>query len=173
MTNHVHLLVTGDKNGSISSMMQDLGRRYVQRFNKKYHRTGTLWEGRFRSSLVDSEHYVLRCYRYIELNPVRAKMVFSACEYLWSSVQANGYLHPDPIVEPHATYQRLGGDEKARALSYRALLNEEIDEQETHSIRAHLNQGKVLGSPRFQQQIAELTGRSVDLKPIGRPRTID
>ena len=170
MTNHVHLLVTGERIGSVSAMMQGLGTKYVRYFNRQYHRTGTLWEGRFKSSLVDSENYVLRCYRYIELNPVRAHMVKRAHEYSWSSVNANAFGQPDYVVVPHPAFLDLGKDRDTRLRNYRALLSDVVTEYEISAIRAHLNQGKVLGSARFQRQIEELVGRSVDLKPNGRPR---
>ncbi|WP_338026909.1 transposase [Coralloluteibacterium stylophorae] len=104
MTNHVHLLVTPEEAGGVSRMMQAIGRRYVGCFNARYRRTGTLWEGRFKSALVDSEHYLLRCYRYIELNPVRAHMTASPGGYRWSSYRCNADDHPDPILTPHPEY---------------------------------------------------------------------
>lgn len=170
MTNHVHMLVTGEQLGCISKMMQALGRCYVQYFNNRYHRTGTLWEGRFRSSLVDSESYLLRCYRYIELNPVRARMVHRAEDYSWSSANANACGKPDPVVSPHSVFLNLGKDRQSRSRNYRALLCEPVTAKEIGDIRAHVNQGKVLGSTRFQRQIEELVDRSVGLKPKGRPK---
>jgi len=172
MTNHAHLLVTGRSVGCVSAMMQSLGRRYVRRFNSRHDRTGTLWEGRFKSSLVDSERYVLACYRYIELNPVRAGMVNTPEEYPWSSVCANAYGNHDALVCPHQTYLQLAPDESECFLIYRAFLGEHISRKEIRSIRKHINQGKVLGSVRFQKQIEELTGRPVDLKPMGRPKKL-
>ncbi len=163
------MLVTGGQPGCISSMMQGLGRRYVQYFNSRYHRTGTLWEGRFKSSLVDSENYILRCYRYIEQNPVRALMVLCAEDYRWSSVNANAFGKPDPVVSPHLVYLDLGKDRSSRQRNYQTLLCDSITEHEISKIRAHINQGKVLGSTSFQQEIKELVGRSVGLKPKGRP----
>lgn len=101
MTNHVHLLVTPASVGGVSRMMQQVGRGYVGYFNTAHHRTGTLWEGRFKSSLVDSDRYLLTCYRYIEMNPVRAAMVAAPGEYRWSSYASNAHAHSDPIVTPH------------------------------------------------------------------------
>lgn len=164
------MLVTGGRLGCISAMMQALGRRYVRYFNDRHQRTGTLWEGRFKSSLVDSESYLLRCYRYIELNPVRAHMVARAEDYAWSSASANAFGKPDRVVSPHPVYSNLGKDRSSRLRSYRALLSEPVVANENANIRAHINQGKVLGSARFQQQIEELVGRSVGLKPKGRPK---
>ena len=173
MTNHVHMLVTGGQLGCISTMMQGLGRRYVQYFNNQYRRTGTLWEGRFKSNLVDAENYLLCCYRYIELNPVRAHMVTRAQDYPWSSVHANAFGKPDPVVSPHAVFLDLGKERSSRLGCYRVLLCEPILENEISNIRAHINQGKALGSTRFQRQIEELVGRSVGLKPKGRPIKLD
>lgn len=170
MTNHVHLLATGEAIGAISAMMQMLGRRYVRRFNDRYHRTGTLWEGRFKSCLVDSERYVLICYRYIEMNPVRARMVGHPLEYVWSSVHANAAGRADALVDPHETYLGLARQEVQRLRIYSELLAQAINEHDLIAIRGHVNQGKALGGKRFQQQIAELTGREVHLRKRGRPR---
>src|ERR1700729_3005315 len=107
MTNHVHLLMTCEAQGAVSRMMQALGRRYVRYVNAMYRRTGTLWEGRFKSCLVDSECYLLTCYRYIELNPLRAAMVETPESYLWSSYHANARGAHDPLVDPHPEYLAL------------------------------------------------------------------
>ena len=151
-------------------MMQCLGRRYVQYFNKRYQRTGTLWEGRFKSSLVDSDGYLLRCYVYIELNPVRANLVTNAEAYLWSSVGANAYGKPSPLVVPHPNYTHLGKNKRQRLRAYQTLLHQEISEKQLSSIRAHINQGKVLGTPDFQRQIENLLSRRVGLSRVGRPK---
>ncbi|MEO8162047.1 MAG: transposase, partial [Arenimonas sp.] len=125
MTNHVHLLLTPQAPGASSRMMQAIGRRYVGRFNARYQRTGTLWEGRFKSVLVDSERYVLSCYRYIELNPVRAGMAATALDYRWSSHRHNGRGVSDPRIKPHPTYLALGATEAERLKAYRQLVDEE------------------------------------------------
>lgn len=170
MTNHVHLLVTGDSHGSVSAMMQSLGRRYVRKFNKRHDRTGTLWEGRFKSGLVDSERYVLTCYRYIELNPVRAGIVENPGEYPWSSVHANAFGKVDRLLDPHPVFQTLGPDMPSRMASYRDLLAQVLDEDEITLIRDHVNQGKALGSQEFQLNVESLTGLSATLVRLGRPR---
>ena len=108
MTNHVHLLVTPHEAGATSRMMQAIGRRYVGAFNGRYRRTGTLWEGRFKSALVDSTDYLLTCYRYIELNPVRAGMVAALGDYRWSSHRRNAHGAHEPRITPHAAYLSLG-----------------------------------------------------------------
>ena len=128
-------------------------------------------KGRFKSSLVGTERYVLTCYRYIEMNPVRAKMVDRPEDYEWSSVHANAYGQRENVIDPHEAYERLSGELNERLACYKVLLNEVINKDELKSIRAHINQGKVYGSTKFQEQIRELTGRRVGLRPMGRPRT--
>ena len=98
MTNHAHLLVTPERSNSASLMMKHLGQRYVQYINRAYRRTGTLWEGRFRSCLAQNEGYVLACYRYIELNPVRANIVEHPADYPWSSFRANAQGAKDVLI---------------------------------------------------------------------------
>ena len=105
MTNHIHLLVTPDTEDGISLMMQDIGRNYVRYINQTYRRSGTLWEGRFKSALIDSERYLLTCSRYIELNPVRAGMVRVPEEYRWSSYHCNALGKLNPLIKPHHLYQ--------------------------------------------------------------------
>jgi putative transposase len=108
MTNHVHLLATPAATGGISRMMQAVGRRYVGSFNARDHRTGTLWEGRFKAALVDTDRYLLTCYRYIELNPVRAHMTDNPADYPWSSYHHNALGQFSPLITPHAQYTILG-----------------------------------------------------------------
>ncbi|WP_093479039.1 transposase [Halopseudomonas yangmingensis] len=108
MTNHIHLLATPTGPDSICLMMQALGRRYVRYFNSRHRRTGTLWEGRYKSCLVDSDGYLLHCQRYIELNPVRAAMVAAPGDYRWSSYRTNAFGKASRLVSPHALYQKLG-----------------------------------------------------------------
>lgn len=170
MTNHVHLLMTGKVLGSVSSTMQCLGRRYVRRFNDRHDRTGTLWEGRFRSCLVDTERYLLACYRYIEMNPLRARMVDDPLDYRWSSARANAGGDHDPLIDPHAVYLGLAADAGARKVIYRELLDHAIDEDELTTIRAYVRRGGAMGSKQFQEQIEALTGRTARPRPRGRPK---
>ena len=118
MTNHVHLLVTPKTSGGVSMMMQTLGRYYVRYFNHCYRRTGTLWEGRFKSCVVDEDNYLLLCQRYIELNPVRAGMVSSPDDYVWSSYHANGNGKPANLWTPHPVYLNLGATTDERTKRY-------------------------------------------------------
>ncbi len=170
MTNHVHLLATPSAEAGLSSMMQRLGRCYVRWFNNRHGRTGTLWEGRFKASLVDSESYLLTCYRYIELNPVRARMVRDPRTYPWSSVHANARDDDDPLITPHAIYLALAHTTARRREMYNALLDNALSQEDLAAIRDHTRQGKALGSKRFQDQIALLVGRPVCYSPMGRPR---
>ena len=128
MTNHVHLLLTPRAANSCSELMRDLGRRYVPYFNWRHERTGTLWEGRFRASIAESAHYVLACYRYIELNPVRASMVNHPAEYRWSSYSVNSGTRSDTLVSAHPEFVALATDEDRRRASYRELFAGAMEE---------------------------------------------
>ena len=123
MTNHVHLLLTPEDGGDCSGLMRDLGRTYVRYFNDRYGRTGTLWEGRFQSCLVDSPAYVMACYRYVEENPVRAGMVARALDYPWSSHASNAGTALDESLKPHCEYLALGRNGANRQASYVGLFN--------------------------------------------------
>jgi len=170
MTNHVHILATPDREYALSAMMQSIGRRYVRYINKKYRRTGTLWEGRFKSSLIQSEHYLLTCYRYIELNPVRAGMVEHAGEYRWSGFRANGQGFTDPVLSPHEEYLRLGITQADRQTAYRALFQHQVGTDAMNDIRAALNHELVVGTSRFKDQVEAMTKRPVRMGKPGRPR---
>lgn len=155
MTNHVHLLLTPAESGRVPRLMQSLGRRYVRYFNDRHGRTGTLWEGRYRAGPVEIETYLLRCYRYIELNPVRAAMASSADGHRWSSYAANALGVDDSLVTPHAAYLALGSDAAERQRTYRAVVAEAIPEAETDLIRRELRQQRVLGSDRFKESLGD------------------
>jgi putative transposase len=169
MTNHVHLLVTSEKPDGIAKMMQSIGRRYVQYINRSYRRTGSLWEGRFKSSLVQAEEYLLTCMRYIELNPVRANMVNDPAQYRWSSYRHNGLGQMDERITPHSLYLALGKDETERLADYRGLFRSELDDAAIADIRLALAQGQPLGSERFIESMCAAVGaRRAQRKP-GRP----
>lgn len=161
MTKHVHLLMTPATSESIPKTMQTLGRRYVQYFNRKYGRTGTLWEGRYKAALIDSERYALTCYRYIELNPVRAHMVTNPAEYKWSSFNHNAFGRNDDLVRPHALYKRLGITPDERQSSYRALFNAHLPGAELKAIRDATNLGWACGDENFQETVANQVERPV------------
>ena len=174
MTNHVHLLMTPTTASGLGKVMQSVGRRYVQRFNDTYQRTGTLWEGRYRATLVDSEEYLLACHRYIELNPVRAGLVGDPGDYPWSSHGANALGARDPLVTPHERYHALGGDARARQAAYRALFGETLPDSTLGAIRDATNGGWALGSKRFRDEIAALLARRTQPGRRGRrPRRND
>ncbi len=169
MTNHVHLLVTSEKADGIAKMMQSIGRRYVQYINRSYHRTGSLWEGRFKSSLVQAEEYLLTCMRYIELNPVRANMVNDPAQYRWSSYRHNGLGQADERIAPHPLHLALGKDGGIRQAAYRALFRSELDDEALADIRLALAQGQPLGSERFSEMMCAAVGvRRAQRRP-GRP----
>jgi putative transposase len=127
MTNHIHMLVTPESTDSCARLMRNLGQRYVQYFNRRYERRGTLWEGRFWSCLVDSASYVAGCYRYIERNPVRAGMVGSPAAYRWSSYPGNAGLASNQLLVPHPEYLALSADDGSRQRAYREMVAQEDD----------------------------------------------
>jgi putative transposase len=138
MDNHTHLLATPECPGGISEMMQRLGRRYVAMFNRRHGRTGTLWEGRFKSSLVESDRHVLACYRYIELNPVRAGIVAKPEVFRWSSHVGNAFGRMDPLLIAHSSYLALATEPRARAEAYRDIVRERLSDEDIDRIRLHL-----------------------------------
>lgn len=173
MSNHVHLLASPGKEDSVPKVMQSIGRRYVQYFNFHYQRTGTLWEGRYRATVVDAENYLFECMRYIELNPVRAGMARHPREYAWSSYRANAQGKADVLVIPHGLYRRLARDEDERHAAYRELVKVPMDVELLAEIRECTNKGWALGSRRFQSKIERLTERRTAPLPKGRPKRCD
>ncbi len=169
MTNHVHLLCTPQQEGAVSRMMQALGRRYVRYFNFEYRRSGTLWEGRYKSCLVQAERYLLEVYRYIELNPVRAEMVTDPGEYRWSSYQINALGKVSDLCTPHPEYLALGVEPLERRENYRALFVHHVDDELLEEIRTNTNKGMAVGNDRFKEEIETLTGRRLRAKKRGRP----
>ena len=170
MTNHVHLLLTPDGADGPARLMNRLGRRYVRRINDLHRRTGTLWEGRFRSCITGDEGHVLACYRYVELNPVRAGMVADPLEYTWSSHSDNLGGEPVGFLTPHASYLALGPDRAARAAAYRALFAEALADETADQIRIATATNAPFATRRFQQQIEAMLGRRVAPLPTGRPK---
>lgn len=172
MTNHVHLLLTPHGKTSASGLMQSLGRRYVQYVNRTYKRSGTLWEGRFKASLVNAEEYLLLCYRYIELNPVRAGMVKDPGAYPWSSYRSHGLGARDQLIGDHALYRALGATAEERRRSYRDLFRSQLDEAALTEIRKAASRELVLGNERFRQEIEEALGKRVEPQKRGRRKGI-
>ncbi|WP_010485698.1 transposase [Pseudomonas sp. S9] len=170
MTNHVHLLITPSTVESVGRLMKGLGQRYVQYINRTYRRSGTLWEGRYRSCLLNEESYVLACYRYIEMNPVRAGMVDHPAEYRWSSYRVNAQGESSSLIKPHLLFSRLGEDCEQRASAYRELFRYELDPGLVDQIRSATNSNYALGSPKFAVEVANALGRTVVAGTPGRPR---
>jgi putative transposase len=169
MTNHVHLLVTPVNRDSISRAIQSVGRRYVQFVNFKHRRTGTLWEGRHRMSLVDSEKYLLTCMRYIELNPVRANLVQAPADYRWSSYRFNAYSDSNPVIKRHEIYEALGFDAEERMEVYRSLFDDALKDRDIEMIRRSAMSSMPTGSKRFREQVEKATGRKLGHLQRGRP----
>lgn len=170
MTNHVHLLCTSHQDQGISKMMQSVGRMYVAYFNREYKRTGTLWEGRFKSCLIQDEHYLLEVYRYIELNPVRASMVQDPAEYTWSSYQCNALGKVSDLHTPHPLYLSLGLSVAERQKSYQSLFKHHVDGHLLTDIRQAAQKGLALGSDDFKRKVESLTGQKQSQGKRGRPK---
>lgn len=170
MTNHIHLLVTPTDESGVSRMMQSLGRNYVRYINLMYQRTGTLWEGRFKSSLVASDHYFFVVSRYIELNPVRAGMVGLPGEYPWSSYRHNGMGLTIGLMTEHQLYKNLGQTRSARILHYRALFRQELPLSLVQEIRFCINKDWLVGNKYFQKQIEEVCKRKINRREWGGDR---
>ena len=153
MTNHVHLLVTPGGAQGCACLMRDLGRRYVRYFNRRHERSGTLWEGRFRSCVAQSARYVMACYRYIESNPVRAGMVDHAAAYRWSSHAANSGMRADVLVTPHTEYLALSTGDEARHAAYRGLFENEQEAGLVAAIRDAIKGGYPLASDAFKANV--------------------
>lgn len=170
MTNHVHLLCTPlQDNQGVSRMMQSLGRKYVRYFNDHYIQTGTLWEGRFKTSLVCSSDYLLSVYRYIELNPVRANMVNDPVDYKWSSYHFNAMGKSTDLCKPHDMYLMLGQNDHARRIAYRALFQNTLQDSLTKRITDAMSRELPLGDDKFTQHIEAITGEKLKRQKLGRP----
>jgi len=164
MPNHIHLLVSPDRATSLPRTMQSLGSRYVRHINARHQRTGTLWEGRYRAAVIQSEKYFLHCSRYIELNPVRANLAAEPSSYPWSSYRANALGAADALVTRHPLFADL--DPKA----YRAAFADGLPAETLAAIRNATNGGWALGDEKFRAHIADLGGRRTEPLPRGRPR---
>lgn len=172
MTNHIHFLVTPQTEKSISNTMKVVGSRYAQYINLKYKRTGTLWEGRHRSSLVQTDKYLLTCYRYIELNPVRATMVKRPEEYPWSSYGVNAW-GDNYWLAPHVEYLSLGKTTEERCYAYRELFKVQLSEENLHLIRQSAHYSQPIGDDRFREQIEKRYGITLGQSKRGRPKKVE
>ncbi len=170
MTNHTHLLITPDTAHSPGVLMKALGQRYVQYINRRYGRTGSLWEGRFRSCIVDDEQYFFICQRYIELNPVRAQMVDHPAHHPWSSYRANAQGASDALLTPHQLYVTLGQESNERQKAYRDLFEQELPSEKVEFIRRATNGNYALGDMPFIKSAADVLERFVTPQRAGRPR---
>jgi len=169
MDNHVHLLLSPAAAGAISRLMHKLGTSYVSLFNARHQRTGSLWEGRYKACLVDSEDYLLRCARYIDLNPVRARLTDDPRHYRWSSCAALCGLRRDPLLTLHPAQRALGADPDLCARAYLALLEEAIPEEELQAIRLYLQQQRAWGRDDFRSRVQASTQRFAAARPAHRP----
>lgn len=168
MSNHLHLLATPNDETGLAKMMQWVGRHYVPYFNFKYKRSGTLWQGRFKTSVIDSERYFMVCSRYIELNPVRAGIVHNPVEYHWSSYQHHIGLRADPLITDHALFWALGNTPFEREAAYKALAEQGLSSMELEQMRNSFK-GWVIGSDQFKAQLEKQATRRVAPAPKGRP----
>ncbi len=170
MTNHLHLLITPDSKEQLAIFMQSMANRYVRYFNAIHHRTGTIWEGRFKSCLVDSEHYLFTLYKYIEMNPIKANMVKDIADYQWSSYQHNALGQTDSLITEHPLYKDLGTNTKQRYESYKEMfvvLNKtKLERQITEATM----RGEVFGSDGFHSRMSKLISRSTKLTAHGGDR---
>lgn len=170
MTNHLHLLITPKDRGQLTKFMQSMASRYVRYFNARYKRTGTIWEGRFKSCLVDSEHYLFALYKYIEMNPVKANMVKDVAEYEWSSYRHNALRLTDSLITEHELYKNLGVNNQLRSKNYRDIFDVlNIEKQETQITEATMR-GEVYGSDFFHSKIGQLIPRVTKLASHGGDR---
>jgi putative transposase len=169
MPNHVHLLVTPRETGAVARTMQDLGRRYVRLFNDSHSRTGTLWEGRYKSCVIDTENYLLTCHRYIELNPVRAKLVDDAANYAWSSHRHYALGASNPLIVRHEAFEALAPNEPERRQAFQSLFRSPIADELLRRIRSTTNQGWAFGSDAFIEHIERTSGRVAKPPKRGPP----
>lgn len=171
MKNHVHLLLTPSEASAPSMMMKHLGQCYVQYINRTYQRSGTLWKGRFKSCLAQNENYAMHCYRYIELNSVRAHMTGHPEDYRWSSFSCNGGGLETDLLIPHPSYLSLGENALQRQRAYRSKVEAGVTEELLKSIRSATNGNFALGSEQFNREVELALNRRVSPGHAGRPRT--
>lgn len=173
MPNHIHLLITPHSPDSLSKLMQSVTGRYGQYVNASQGRSGTLWGGRYKACIVESERYLLSCYRYIELNPVRAGLVGHAADYSWSSHGCNGAGEVSRLITPHPLYQALGSSSETRRAAYRALFRGHMEASLMRRIREALNQGRALAGERFRRDMEARLSRPMGAARRGRPSDRD
>lgn len=170
MSNHVHLLATPKSEGSAGKTLQSVGIRYACHFNKRYERTGTLWEGRYRATPIDSERYLMVCSRYIELNPVRAGVVAHPQNWRWSSYRQNAEGEPDPLSTQHPLFATLGNSLAEQRSAYRTLFDEMAAPEDLRAIRDATNKGWALGDEAFKRKIEAIAQRRTSPLRVGKKR---
>ena len=170
MSNHLHLLVTPKDKGQLTVFMQSMSNRYVRYFNATRQRTGTIWEGRYKSCLVDSEHYLFTLYKYIEMNPIKANIVKELKDYPWSSYQYNGLGEEDTLITAHSLYKALGGTREQQANSYLALFEPLDISKQNNDITQATQKGEVFGRAKFHTEMALLLKRPTTLTSHGGDR---
>lgn len=161
MTNHVHLLLTPLVDGAISLFMQALGRCYVRYFNIEHKRSGTLWEGRYKACLIETDRYFLAVSRYIELNPVRAAMVKQPADYSWSSYHYNALGKANSILTPHSAYIAIANNKQLRLAGYKQLFQHQASRDELAAIREATHRCWLLGTKQFNQQLSQQIGQQL------------
>ncbi len=170
MDNHIHILATPEAKDSVGLMMQYVGRRYVPYINLAYDSSGSLWEGRYKASLVQEEDYLLTCMRYIELNPVRAGMARSPAHYRWSSYRCNAQGKANDLITAHPVYLALGRSLAVRLAAYKALFKRHLDLAALNEISAAWQTGTPLGNDDFREKVEKKLGQKVGQARRGRPR---
>lgn len=169
MTNHLHLLLTPSDETGLSKMMQWIGRHYVPYFNRKYHRSGTLWQGRYKATVLDADRYLMTCCRYIETNPVRSGLVSSAGDYSWSSYPHHIGIKSDPLVTDHPLFWALGNTPFDREIAYKALVEQGVNEDDVAALTEATMKGWAIGSERFKSLLERQTSRRIRKSKRGRP----
>jgi putative transposase len=169
MPTHLHLLVTPSDELGLGRMMQWIGRHYVPYFNSKYQRAGTLWQGRYKATVIDAEQYLIACSRYIELQPVQSGIVDAPADYLWSSYAHHAGIKPDPLVNDHSIYWKLGNTPFDREAIYKQLVEEGLTKEEVAMLNEATLKGWALGSEKFKMRLEKQTHRRVSPKKRGRP----
>lgn len=173
MPNHLHLLVSPADGTGLGRMMQWVGRHYVPYFNAKYLRTGTLWQGRYKAAVIESEQYFLVCSRYIESNPVRKGLTAAPEDYPWSSYPHHIGIKPDPLITDHHVYWALGNTPFDREASYKALMEQGLGTREVDALTQATLKGWPLGSESFKTLLAKQVGRRVRPAKRGRPQKVE
>jgi putative transposase len=172
MSNHFHLLATPQTADGLPQMMQAVGRRYVRYFNDHQKRSGTLWEGRYKSTLIQTDRYLLACMTYIDLNPVRGALVAQAADYPWSSYGHYVGLRSDPLITPHALVWELGNTPFAREATYAELVQSGINPVQQAALTAATLHGWALGGADFVADLQNKTQRRVARSSAGRPVSV-